>query len=121
MAQYQDIDEYREKKRRQKRNRILLALGFLAAALAVFLTVFFLVRNNRKSGLSDDASFPLSIHGEQLTDIHKVGGNLAVLTQSSLYVYDTGGSARYDVLHGCTNPAICESGNRLLTYDRGGT
>lgn len=33
MAQYQDIDEYREKKRRQKRNRILLALGFLAAAL----------------------------------------------------------------------------------------
>lgn len=121
MAQYQDIDEYREKKRKQKRNRILLALGFLAAALAVFLTVFFLVRNNRKSGLSDDASFPLSIRGEQLTDIYKVGDNLAVLTQSGLYVYDTGGSAKYDVLHGCTNPVIYESGGRLLTFDRGGT
>lgn len=121
MAQYQDIDEYREKKRKQKRNRVLLALGFLAAALAVFLTVFFLVRNNRKSGLSDDASFPLSIRGEQLTDIYKVGDNLAVLTQSGLYVYDTGGSAKYDVLHGCTNPVTYESGGRLLTFDRGGT
>lgn len=121
MAQYQDIDEYREKKRKQKRNRVLLALGFLAAALAVFLTVFFLVKNNRKSGLSDDASFPLSIRGEQLTDIYKVGDNLAVLTQSGLYAYDTGGSAKYDVLHGCTNPVIYESGGRLLTFDRGGT
>jgi len=120
VAQYQDIDEYREKKRRQKQNHILLVLGFLAAALAVFLTVFFLVRNNRKSGLSNDASFPLSIRGEQLTDVHTVGSSLAVLTQSGLYVYDTGGAAQYDVLHGCTNPVVYESDSRLLTFDRGG-
>ena len=121
MAHYQDIDEYRKKKLAQRKKRLIMGFGLLVAALAVFLTVFFLVRSNRKSGISHDSTFPLLIHGEQLEDIYAVGNHLAVLTQSGLYIYDVNGTETYSVSHGCSNAAVYEAGDRLLTFDRGGT
>ena len=59
MAHYQDIDEYRKKKLAQRKRRLIMGFGLLVAALAVFLTVFVLVRSNRKSGISHDSTFPL--------------------------------------------------------------
>lgn len=118
MAHYQDIDEYRKRSLHQRKKRLIMGFGLLVAALAVFLTVFFLVRSNRKSGISHDSTFPLLIHGEQLEDIYAVGNHLAVLTQSGLYIYDVNGTETYSVSHGCSNAAVYEAGDRLLTFDR---
>lgn len=121
MAHYQNIEEYRQKKKKEKRNRLIAGFGFLAAIILVFCTVFFLTKGDQKSGMSSDQAFPLFIRSEQLTDIRSVSDDLVVLTKSGLYVYDTDASQLHYTLHGCTNPVMYDNGQRFLTFDRGGT
>lgn len=121
MAHYHSIEEYRQKKKKEKRNRLIVGFGFLALLVIVFCSVFFLTKGEQKSGISKDAAFPLLIRGEQLESIRSVQNDLVVLTQTGLYVYDTDGTQKYYTMHGCTNPVMYDNGQRFITFDRGGT
>ena len=121
MAHYHSIEEYREKKKKEKRNRLIVGFGFLALLLLVFFGVFFLTKGDQKSGMSKDEAFPLLIRGEQPESIRSVHDDLVILTKTGLYVYNTDGEQLYYTMHGCTNPVMYDNGQRFITFDRGGT
>lgn len=121
MAHYHSIEEYREKKKKERRNRFIVGFGFLALLILVFCSVFFLTKGDQKSGMSKDEAFPLLIRSEQLESIRSVRDDLVVLTKTGLYVYDTEGKQKYYTMHGCTNPVMYDNGQRFITFDRGGT
>ena len=126
MASYQNIEEYRRKKRLKRLARNLL---LSAAILAALFGVLYLCDVFEGSPVEEwltgtrtvkEDKFPLTVKKEQLISVYGVGSNLAVLTKSSLLFYDFAGEHLGTQYHGYTNPVTRESGKRLLTYDRGG-
>lgn len=126
MANYQNIQEYRRKKRLKRIVRNLLLAAFIVILLFVLLNVLEVFKGSRLDQLLGNArleetdQFPLTIKKEQLVDLHNVGDHIAVLTKSSILTYNSSGVREYGVTHGYTNPVMKENGKRLLTYDRGG-
>jgi len=119
---YKDINEYRRKKR-------LKQFAFRAVPAALVLLILFALLNlidvfggtRLESALSaDGGAYPLTIKDEQLLDVYSLGSSFAVLTKSSLLIYNSAGERVNTFLHGYTNPVVKEGEKRLLTYDRGG-
>lgn len=127
MASYRDIEEYRRKKRIKQLIRNIAAA---VAILGVLLLVLWALGRFQGSSLDRYFSsqregeadrFPLTVKTEQLLDLEAVGRNLAVLTRSSLMLYDENGEQLAVYAHGYTNPVVKTGDKHILTYDRGGS
>ena len=77
--------------------------------------------NTAVSSVSEDV-YPYSLNISGNTDVAVVNDKLAVLSDSSLTVFNpTSAKKTYSFEHGYTNPVMLSSGNYICTYDRGST
>lgn len=127
MAGYRNIQEYRRKKRLKLLLRNVLIAVAILGVLFLLLYVFNVFKGSPLERFfslhREDAAdrFPVTIKTEQLVGMEDAGGDLAVLTRSSVMIYDTTGERKTILSHGYTNPVMKTSEKRILTYDRGGT
>lgn len=128
MATYKNIEQYRRKKRLTsftKKIIIIIVILFIMALLINILEIFQNSKLKNYFTLTSEAqpvstSFPVVYKSEQIVDIAPFNDNVAVLTKSSVLVYNANAVRNYSFIHGYTNPVMRTFGKRLLTYDRGG-
>lgn len=127
MAKYKDLADYRKQKFLKKllNNLILISLvfGILITVLNAF-EVFKTTNIDNVIGVNLNETllkeFPVIIKSEQVLDFATFSNNLAVLSKSSVIMYNFYGKRLNTVIHGYINPVMKESPQRILTYDRGG-
>lgn len=125
-------NKLREKKRQKdKKTKIIIwsVLGVIVLTLAIMkiCEIDFadvknkISANTAVSSVSEDV-YPYSLNISGNTDVAVVNDKLAVLSDSSLTVFNpTSAKKTYSFEHGYTNPVMLSSGNYICTYDRGST
>ncbi len=73
------------------------------------------------AGFGTGEGFPQDIGSTTDQSIAIVGGNIAVLTDTSLLMYKNDGYQIFSRQHGFSSPVLSASTSRVLVYDRGGT
>ncbi len=71
-------------------------------------------------GVGGGDGFPVSISAASTETVVSVGGDTALLTDSTLMLYKQNGKIIFNRQHGYSNPALCSGGSRALLFDRGG-
>ncbi len=130
-----DIEEFRKKKKREKRIKRFIRWGVVLLILAVIGTgIYFymeygfgmLSREPANSALPDaqtdmeSGSFPLSLDAANPLQLENFGSRMILLTTDEAAVIDTSGSISSHYVHGYTNPVLKAGDKRYLLYDRGG-
>lgn len=125
-------NKLREKKRQKdKKTKIIIwsVLGVIVLTIAIMkiCEIDFadvknkISANTAVSSVSEDV-YPYSLNISGNTDVAVVNDKLAVLSDSSLTVFNpTSAKKTYSFEHGYTNPVMLSSGNYICTYDRGST
>lgn len=125
-------NKLREKKRQKdKKTKIIIwsVLGVIVLTIAIMkiCEIDFadvknkISANTAVSSVSEDV-YPYSLNISGNTDVTVVNDKLAVLSDSSLTVFNpTSAKKTYSFEHGYTNPVMLSSGNYICTYDRGST
>lgn len=125
-------NKLREKKRQKdKKTKIIIwsVLGVIVLTIAIMkiCEIDFadvknkISANTAVSSVSEDV-YPYSLNISGNTDVAVVNDKLAVLSDSSLTVFNpTNAKKTYSFEHGYTNPVMLSSGNYICTYDRGST
>ena len=123
-------NKLREKKRQKdKKTKIIIwsVLGVIVLTIAIMkiCEIDFadvknkISANTAVSSVSEDV-YPYSLNISGNTDVTVVNDKLAVLSDSSLTVFNpTNAKKTYSFEHGYTNPVMLSSGNYICTYDRG--
>lgn len=125
-------NKLREKKRQKdKKTKIIIwsVLGVIVLTIAIMkiCEIDFadvknkISANTAVSSVSEDV-YPYSLNISGNTDVSVVNDKLAVLSDSSLTVFNpTNAKKTYSFEHGYTNPVMLSSGNYICTYDHGST
>lgn len=125
-------NKLREKKRQKdKKTKIIIwsVLGVIVLTIAIMkiCEIDFadvknkISANTAVSSVSEDV-YPYSLNISGNTDVAVVNDKLAVLSDSSLTVFNpTNAKKTYSFEHGYTNPVMLSSGNYICIYDRGST
>ncbi|WP_312644770.1 DUF5711 family protein [Hydrogenoanaerobacterium sp.] len=128
MTELTDIDKIRKKRRR----KVLLGRILLLVLLTcVGIGLYALKDEVNTIGITDYVQdmiagwgsgdgYPLDFPGEQVRGTYHIGSNLAVLTDSNLYIYNANGKGVRSIQHKYSNPVVKIGGGRILIYDRGG-
>lgn len=123
-----NIEEYRKKRRRKRRARRLVGIAVL---LAVVGLIAFFALNYDLNDVSDlfgqgttqgtgNTGYPKKLFGDRPAQFETSGSLLAMVTDSKLYLYNTGGGMVLNAQHSYSRPAMACSGKQVLLYDRGG-
>lgn len=130
-----DIEEFRKKKKREKRIKRLIRWGVVLLVLAVAgAGIYFymeydfgaVLEQNPQSVVStaqtdmDSGSFPLSLDAVNPQQLQLFGKRMILLTSDEVAVADTSGLVTSHYVHGYTNPVLKAGDSRYLLYDRGG-
>ncbi len=123
LAEIQNLEDYRKQKKQQSRRKRWIVIVCILLAAALIAGIAAILPAGTISRLFDggDSHFPVSLTGEQPTDVCMMENGFVVLSKSSLTLYHMDGTVRTEQFHGYTNPVICEQNGVLLLYDRGGT
>lgn len=119
-----DITKYRRRKRKYSRTR-LAATALLIAAVVI---AFYFNRDNIADtvkgwfnpnyGVEIFADgFPVMLPGSVSYDFGRIGGNLLLLTDTYLYVYDLSGGQILSGAHGYSSPVFRTSRDKALVFD----
>lgn len=122
MDERNDINKYREKRIRRKKQTRLIVFVLAAAAIIIIvinwkqiLAPFKDIRNRNTEG-----GFPISIAGSANYVIGDMGENFYLLTDTYLYTYNTDGAELSDKQHGFQNPICSSNSKRALVFDKNG-
>lgn len=122
MDERNDINKYREK--RKRRRSITRFIIFVVIAAAVVIIII-----NRKqilapfkdiAGKNAVGGFPISIAGSANYIMGDMGENFYLLTDTYLYTYNSEGANLSDKQHGFQNPVCSSNSKRALIYDKNG-
>lgn len=122
MDERNDINKYREK--RKRRRSITRFIIFVVIAAAVIIIII-----NRKqilapfkdiAGKNAVGSFPISIAGSANYIMGDMGENFYLLTDTYLYTYNSEGANLSGKQHGFQNPVCSSNSKRALIYDKNG-
>ena len=125
MAQ-DELERLRKRKAQRQLVRRLVLLFLLCGAL---LTLYFVGEYLLQTGTLEDwfeslanptASFPVALAGGTPLTLQASNRQLAVLTDTNLSVYRTGGRQLLNVQHLLTSPILVSAGERLLLFDQAG-
>lgn len=72
------------------------------------------------ASLSPGPGYPLEQREGRIKALQPLGGDLVVLADADLSVYNATGKETLQVQHGFRNPICRTAGDRVLTFDRGG-
>ncbi|RPF47659.1 hypothetical protein EDD70_0453 [Hydrogenoanaerobacterium saccharovorans] len=127
-AELSEIDKVRKKRRRKiLLGRILLLIALTCAGIGMYalkdeVTTIGITDyiQDMIAGLGSGDGYPLDFAGDQVQGTYQIGSNLAVLTDSNLYIYNESGKEVRSIQHKYSNPVVKISRRRILIYDRGG-
>ena len=71
-------------------------------------------------GIGGGDGFPVSVSAASTENVISVGGDTALLTDSTLMLYKQNGKVIFNRQHGYSNPVVCSGGSRALLFDRDG-
>ena len=71
------------------------------------------------AAFTSGSGYPLEFAGDTLVDIQPVGKNVALLTDTSFYLYNRSASQMTNLQHNYHTPVMDVEGNTILLYDRG--
>jgi len=111
-----------------RRKRFVRLGAVLAALLAVIIFINMMVPvglweyiENMFAGFGSGDGFPVSVSTSEKSRLLSVGGDTALLGDSSLMLYKSNGKLLFERQHEFSEPAIAASTSRILVYDRGHT
>lgn len=122
MDERNDINKYREKRKRRKSITRFVVFVLFAAAVVIIII-------NRKqiiapfkdiAGKNAVGGFPISIAGSANYIMGDMGENFYLLTDTYLYTYNTEGAELSSKQHGFQNPVCSSNSKRALIYDKNG-
>ena len=127
MAEVTDIELLRKRRRRKIFwHRLLKSMVFILVIMAFAVGVFCFFRfdgvrwvEEQVAAFTSGSGYPLEFAGDTLVDIQPVGKNVALLTDTSFYLYNRSASQMANVQHNFHTPVMDVEGNRILLYDRG--
>lgn len=123
MEDKDNINKYREKKKRQARI-------FKTSVFVLILLVVLLIALNFKSIIAPwkdrwldvgEGGFPVTLPGSTQYTLGEMGENFYLLTDTYLYTYNGEGAEIAGIQHGFQNPACASNDRRTLVYDINGT
>lgn len=121
--------EIARKKRQKKiaRQRLLRLLLIMIISAAIVAVIYFTVSEDLIGIISDRISIsqstavmPVGMNGKSVRDLFESNDNIAVLSDSTLYLYSEDGAKLLSYPHGMVNPKAKPSGRKILLYDQGG-
>lgn len=129
MSELTEFEEARRRRRRKKTWRRTRRLAVVLAVIAVLGLLFFAGRqlgwgshlSNLAASLRGGKGFPVALDRQETRQLIGIKGGVALCTEGSVTVYNTGGVITGEFLHSYGSPVSVYSGGRLLTYDVGGT
>lgn len=123
MSNVTDLQALKRKKIRKKAYHALL---IITAALLLVYGVSKLTNNPNFVGFSSilelfrtGEGYPLNAPGGKSKGMYENSGNLIVVNETNLYMYNANGSTTFDVPHQMINPKVVMKGSMVLNYDRG--
>lgn len=128
MAQIADIEKLRKKRSRKAfLKRLLMLLLAIAVVFAAVISIRYAETLDLQGFLSDlvasfgsGGGFPVDFPGNTAHNMEQIGSDIAVLTDSSLYIYNGTAKQVRNVQHNYVNPVAKIAGNRVLLYDVSG-
>lgn len=129
MSELTEFEEARRRRRRKKNWRRTKKLAIVLAVVAVIGITVFAGRQlgwgshltNLAASLRGGKGFPVTLDRQETRQLIGVKGGVALCTEGSVTIYNTGGVITGEFLHSYNSPVSVYSGGRLLTYDVGGT
>ena len=117
-----DINKYREKKKRNKvKTRGLIFLLIAVVAVLVMVNWKTIISPFKDIGLNlGEGGFPVSLPGSTRYVLGEMGENFYLLTDTYLYTYNNEGAQIAEIQHGFQSPASSSGGKRMLVYDKNG-
>lgn len=122
MDERDDINKYREKRKRRKSLTRFIVFVLITAAIIIIVI-------NRKQILAPfkdigsknaEGGFPISIAGSANYVMGDMGENFYLLTDTYLYTYNSNGAELSDKQHGFQNPICSSNSKRALVFDKNG-
>ena len=124
MEQVTNLGEVRKKRKRKKLLRAAAAIIFILAvtygAAAIMNHQDYMGPASFFTMLQGGEGYPVEAPGGKSKGLYTAGGNLAVVNDTDLFLYNTKGSQIFNVKHHMANPLAKSAGNFLLMFDRGG-
>lgn len=127
MAEVTDIEQLRKRRRRNIFwHRLLKSMVFILVIMGLAIGVFCFFRfdgtrwvEEQVAAFTSGSGYPLEFAGDTLVDIQPVGKNVALLTDTSFYLYNRSASQMANLQHNYHAPVMDVAGSYILLYDRG--
>ena len=117
-----DINKYREKRRR--RNKTIKFIVFVLVTTALIIVVInwkqILAPFKDIGSKADEGGFPVNLTGSANYVMGELGENFYLLTDTYLYTYNADGAELANKQHGFQNPVCSSNDKRALVYDKNG-
>jgi hypothetical protein len=128
-SELNEFDRLRRGRRRKRLFRRAVAAVFLAAVAVVAVLIASVVYQldlrsqleNYAASLRRGDGFPVALDGMTIQALLPMGRDVAVLTSSGAYIYNSSGALVNSCLNNYRTPIARTAGGKLLTYDLGGT
>ena len=125
------LTQLEEVRRERKRKRLVKRITGLAVGLALLVGVAFFWQQIADLDLATQvedliasfgsgSGYPVETPGGIVKTMFDADGQVGVLNDTNLYVYNKSGKQVKNILHGYNNPALRAEGGRILVFDRGG-
>lgn len=122
-----DVALYRKKKKRNKliRTVVILVLTLVAVFLIwCYADVIFEplrgIASKVQTTTTDKAGYPVDLPASSEYKFLGLSDSFALVTDTYLYAYSSGGAQNFALQHGYTKPCSVSNSKRILIYDRGG-
>lgn len=128
MGEVTDFTAYRKKRKRKKIIRFLVSVLLICG---VTYGISFLLYESGADDVegavsslfsigSSESQFPVNSPGGEIKGMFSLGGSLAVLNDTNVYFYSSGGEMTGSIQHRYQSPVAVPANSRFLLYDQGG-
>ena len=122
MDERDDINKYREKRKRRSRTIKFIVFVLVSAAVIIFIINWkeILAPFKDIGTKTGKGGFPVNLTGSANYVLGDMGENFYLLTDTYLYTYNDEGAKIANEQHGFQNPVCSSNDKRALVYDKNG-
>lgn len=122
MDERDDINKYREKRKRRSRTIKFIVFAVVSAAVVIFIVNWkeILAPIKDIGTKTGKGGFPVNLTGSANYVLGDLGENFYLLTDTYLYTYNAEGAEIVNEQHGFQNPVCSSNDKRALVYDKNG-
>lgn len=127
MNEINSIEKYRQKKNKEKRKKRIIIIIVVLILICLIISAGGIIKSMRDGSELPiyDASeqnngFPITMPTSAGYKMQLMDGDISVLTDTTLYIYNSKGDRIFSHSHIYKKPMMQSSGKRTLAYDSGG-